>query len=316
VDFDGRERSGTASSPCRLAAAGVTAPVSVVVPTIGRPDRLAGCLQSLAACSPLADEILVVDQSRDGAIATAVAPFREVGVRLVPCATRGVGKARNEGLQRATHETVLVTDDDCTVAPEWVQAAWRLASNEPETLWTGTVLPVGDPLAVPSTIDDSEPYDYTGEMSVGALYPNNMVLNRRLALELGGFDDRVLYAEDNDFCYRWLRAGKRMRYDPGLVVWHHSWRTPEELTQTYHSYWRGQGLLYAKHLRRHDRTMLAFIARDVRNGLRGQVGRVVRRNPAWTDPRQGLFRGLASGLFRGWSIFDESKGESRSPGDG
>jgi GT2 family glycosyltransferase len=36
-------------------------------------------------------------------------------------------------------------------------------------------------------------------------------------------------AEDNDFRYRWLTSGRKVRYEPEMVVWHSDWRTPEEL---------------------------------------------------------------------------------------
>ena len=64
-----------------------------------------------------------------------------------------------------------------------------------------------DPRTVPSTKDDPAPRELTGELLPGLLYPANMAVSRTLALELGGFDERIEAAEDNDFCYRWLRAG-------------------------------------------------------------------------------------------------------------
>ena len=86
---------------------------------------------------------------------------------------------------------MLVTDDDCTVAPDWVGRGWVHMSKDPEQIVTGRVLPAGDPSAVPSLIDDPEPRNYTGEIHFGALYTNNCCLNRGAVLAIGGFDELI-----------------------------------------------------------------------------------------------------------------------------
>jgi GT2 family glycosyltransferase len=281
-------------------------PVSVAVPTVGRAERLRSCLESLAACQPRASEVLVVDQSGDLAVADLVGEFAFSGACVVPCSGRGVSKGRNLGIHEAAHEIVLVTDDDCTVAQDWVGTAWRLMSDNPEKIVTGRVIPVGDRRAVPSTKEDREPIDFTGLTHAGALFPNNMVLGRSLVLALGGFDERFgpeEAAEDNEFCYRWLRAGHILRFEPQLVVWHHDWRSPRQLEEMYVSYARGQGFFYAKHLRCRDLTMLRWIARDVYWALRGLASGVVKRRERWTDPRREILPGLLVGLWRGWRAY-------------
>jgi GT2 family glycosyltransferase len=290
-------------------------PVSVVVPTIGRPRELRRCLGALAACEPSAAEILVVDQSGDPEVAAVVAESSAAGARLVPCDGRGVSRGRNVGLAAAANELVLVTDDDCTVAADWVGAAWELATRHPGAILTGRVLPVGDPAAVPSTKDDPDPREFTGEVHAGALFPNNMAVERSRVLAAGGFDERfgpAEAAEDNEFCYRWLRAGNRLRYEPSLVVYHHDWRTPGELERLYAAYARGQGFLYAKHLRRGDTTMLRWIVRDLVWALRGLASAAIRGRESWTDPRRGILRGLPGGLADGWRAFRDEPPRPRA----
>jgi GT2 family glycosyltransferase len=255
---------------------------------------------------PRAAEILVVDQSGDPEVRDLVASFSSCGARLVSCSGRGVSRGRNLGLHEAEHDVVLVTDDDCTVATDWIGTAWGLIADRPDGIVTGRVLPVGDPSAVPSWKDDSQPHDFTGEIHGGAMFPNNMVLRRSSVLAFGGFDERFgpeEAAEDNEFSYRWLRAGHSLRYEPGLVVWHHDWRRPDELRRLYVAYARGQGFFYAKHLRRGDLVMLRWLARDLYWALRGTAAAVVRRREAWTDPRRGILRGLPGGLVHGWRVY-------------
>ena len=280
--------------------------LSVVVPTIGRVPQLARCLGSLAACEPAAAEILVVDQSGAAEVAALCESHAGSGVRLVPCSGRGVSLGRNVGLRAAANPHVCITDDDCTVAADWVGAAQRLVARHPGAVVTGRVLPTGDPRSVPSTRDDPIPRDHSRERSGGWLFPNNVVLPRDAVLELGGFDERFgpeEAAEDNEFCYRWLTSGGRLFYEPELVVVHEDWRTPEELDRLYVRYARGEGFFYAKHLRRGDLRMVYFLARALLWGLRGLASGVVKGRPGWTDSRRGLLRGLPGGFFDGWRTF-------------
>jgi GT2 family glycosyltransferase len=275
-------------------------PVSVVIATVGRPALLRACLDSLAACRPRAAEILVVDQSGTDETSNVVERFADVSARVLRLDVRNKSLALNIALQEARNEIVLMTDDDCTVSTAWVQAAWTHLAEDSRAIVTGRVLPFGDPLAVPSTIDDEKSRDYTGELHYGSLWGNNMGCNRSQVLALGGFDERFTAAEDNDLCYRWLRAGQRLRYEPDVVVWHHAWRTHSELDRQYFLYGHGQGIFFAKHLGQGDLAVTRFLAWDLYRGARGIVARVVRRRRQWSDPRSGLLRGLALGFVDGW----------------
>jgi len=270
--------------------------VSVVIPTLGRPRLLAECLRSLERCAPQAAEVVVVDQSRDTAVAELVASFSGTRARLVPVARPNVARARNEGLRHAECDVVLFTDDDCTVAESWVGVGWRLMKADSDRIVTGRVLPGGPD--VPSIRESEERHDHTGELQCGVLDSNNLLVPRPALLDFGAFDERLaVAAEDNDLCYRWLRAGRRLWYEPDLVVWHQAWRAPEELARTYDNYWRGQGVFYAKHLRRGDINVLRLLGGDVNGGLRALAAeKLRRRRRSWSAPR---LRPLAAGLVRG-----------------
>jgi GT2 family glycosyltransferase len=294
---------GTASARSHRELVNDVLPVSVVVPTIGRPALLEGCLESLAACAPLAAEILVVDQSDDDAVSRVVAAYLDAGARRIASSVRNRGVAVNLGMHQARNDVVLVTDDDCIVAGSWVGTAWSHLSRDPTAIVTGCVIPLGHAASVTSTIADERRRDFTGELHYGALSGGNMACSRSLVLEFGGFDERVNVAEDNDLCYRWLRASRRLHYEPDLLIWHRAWRTPAELDRQYLAYGRGQGVFYAKHLRARDIRVARFLARDVYRAARGVAAGVVRGPGEWPDPRKGLLRGLAVGLVEGWRTF-------------
>jgi GT2 family glycosyltransferase len=263
-------------------------------------------LEAVTACRPTAAEIIVVDQSRGRMVAALVEELASDWVRLVPSEGRGAARCRNDGLREAAHDIVLGVDDDCAVGRDWVAVGHHLAGLRPGAIVTGRVLPVGDPRAVPSTIDEPTPRELTSERWGAFLYSNNMVMPRDAVLELGGFDERfgpTEIAEDNEFCYRWLKAGKRLFYEPDLVVHHHDWRAPDELERLYVGYARGEGFFYAKHLREGDLRMLVFLGRMVGAGARGLLSAAFKRREAWTDSRRGILRGLPRGFVDGWRVF-------------
>jgi len=274
--------------------------VTVVLPTIGRPELIRNCLESLAQCDPRADEIIVVDSSDDESVENVVAAFREAGARTIHSSAQGLGSAFNLGLQTGKHDIVLLTNDDCTVEPTWVGRGQALASQYGDTIVTGRVRPRGDPAVVPSTIDDPVGREHVGRPNF-VLYTQCMALRRADVLEFGGFDGRVRpSAEDNDLSYRWLRAGRRIRYEPDFVVWHHDWRTREQLERLYVNYGIGQGMVYGKHLRQGDLLVTRYLLADLRAGFRGLIARAVLGPRDYADPRLGLLRGLPVGLARGW----------------
>ena len=162
---------------------------------------------------PAPAEVLLVDQSGDDDVAALV--DRHPAVRRLASDRRGISRAMNEGMEAATFDRVLVTHDDCVVAADWVGAAARELGDATDLIVTGRVEPGdGGTGVVPSTKTDPAPHDFTGELTCGALYPNNMALSRTAVLAFGGFDERLRFAEDNDLGYRWLRAGRRVRYRP------------------------------------------------------------------------------------------------------
>jgi GT2 family glycosyltransferase len=289
--------------------------VSVVIPTIGRPELLRNCLASVLACDPRPGEVLVVDQSSERSTQQLVTETFEGHVRHISCDGRGVARAMNVGLRAASHARVLVTHDDCTVARDWVGVCLEATQAEPRGVITGRVLPPDGSPYVPSTKSSTESEDFTGIFTTGVLWPNNMCLNREAAADIGGFDERRGFwnaAEDNDFCYRWLRAGGSLRYEPRMLVWHHDWRSPEQLVRLHITYARSQGVFYAKHLyENRDRNMLPMIKAELRL-IGGEIREDVRslahafvpgsepRPPRWQRPEREKLPYLFIGMIEGW----------------
>ena len=92
---------------------------TVVIATRDRAPLLRVCLDSVAAQSVKADEVIVVDDGTDVATRDVCAAFD--GVRLLASEGRGIGFARNVGLDAATGDIIIVQDDDDVMMPRRIE---------------------------------------------------------------------------------------------------------------------------------------------------------------------------------------------------
>ena len=100
----------------------VSAPLSVVVPTCNRGDQIMATIHSILNTAYPHLEIIIVDQSDDGATRSAVEQWQnDDRIIYLHTPVKGAGNARNLGVHSAAHEFVALTDDDCTVAANWPQ---------------------------------------------------------------------------------------------------------------------------------------------------------------------------------------------------
>ncbi len=164
-------------------------------------------------------EVLVCDQSGSRETRALCDGYAPLTARWTDGGPPGIARAMNVGLRAAHHELVLITNDDITVAPDWVARAHALLVEDPASLVTGRVLAGGDdPQRVPSTMLYEHARTFTKPQPWG-LFPGNAGGARTPLLELGGFDERDAFgvaAEDNDLAWRWLRSGRTIRYRPEL----------------------------------------------------------------------------------------------------
>ncbi len=169
--------------------------VSVVVPTCGRPQLLARCLEALEAQTlPREDYEIVVVEDR---------------------AREGPATARNRGWRLARAPVVAFTDDDCVPDAAWLERGLRtLEETGADTVTGRVVMPLPQP-----------PTDYERDaqgLERAEFVTANCFCRREWLERLGGFDERfrLAWREDSDLHFRLLQAGASIVRDPGAVVVH------------------------------------------------------------------------------------------------
>lgn len=106
--------------------------LSLVVPVYNVAPYLPRCLESLAALTPPADEIIVVDDGSTDECPRILADFgpRLPQMRVIRQENRGLSAARNTALGVATGKYLAFVDSDDFVSPDAYTEALRLAQDE------------------------------------------------------------------------------------------------------------------------------------------------------------------------------------------
>lgn len=292
-------------------SAHLPAPVSVVISTLDRPQRLARCLDALLAGTRLPAEVVVVDQGDAAPVGAVLDARRALGVPLVHVAQdgRGLSRSQNVGVARAASPVVMVVDDDCVVDPRWVEVAARehVAAGRP-LLLTGRVLPL------PSDEERQLPLSSRTSTARLVLPPDvlpweigtggNFSVDRAAYLRVGGNDERLgtgsagRAGNDIDLFRRLLRAGVEGRYEPDLLVLHER-ATPAEHRSRRWTYGFGVGACAALWRRQEDPDAGAVLRAWLRmrlHLLRHADGAAARVNEV------RVLLGTAQGLWFGWRL--------------
>jgi glycosyltransferase involved in cell wall biosynthesis/GT2 family glycosyltransferase len=209
-----------------------TAPVSVVINTYNRAERLERCLAALSRQTYRQFEVVVVNgPSTDHTEAL----LRSYGnsIRVVSTPSRVLCVSRNLGIACASGELVAFIDDDAVADATWL-ANLAAVLNDPRVGAAGGLVyrmngreiefrnGVIDRRGVVEW-DRGAPGHYSTwrDDRLNTVSGNNCIFRRRLLHEIGGFDERIEYYHDEaDVVMRIAERGFRIEHCPEAVVYH------------------------------------------------------------------------------------------------
>jgi glycosyltransferase involved in cell wall biosynthesis len=195
-------------------------------------------------------ELVVVDNGSTDGTAELLARWADQlpSMRVVPCITRGVNRARNAGVRAARADRILFCDADDVVAPGW---AYRLSSALVEWDLVGGVTDTTVLNNAGVRLSRRNPLSGNLRNAFGSLsyaVGANMGITRRVFEEIGGFDeDFLLGADEIDFCWRAQYAGFRLGFAPEAVVHYRLKSRMTDVMRQAYVFARGDVQLYAKH---------------------------------------------------------------------
>ena len=233
-------------------------PVSAIIATVGRPELLRLCLESLAKQTVRIAEVVLVHCGNDAAteIVTNDPRWREAGmdVRYFHYPERNCARQRNFAIQQAKHDNLLLVDDDVEVDSRWVEELFKPIWTDARVGATMGQL-INQPMATPTffwrlyrTLLHGSVRGFEPGRLIGAALPNGFPVDadkpipcewigggasalRRQAFEsAGGFASFFMGSspgEDLDLGYRLSRTW-RVYYVPSARCIHHQASTGRE----------------------------------------------------------------------------------------
>ncbi|GAB3196522.1 hypothetical protein GCM10027261_19440 [Geodermatophilus arenarius] len=198
--------------------------VTVVVTTYQHAHLLGAALESIAAQTRRADEVVVVDDGSTDDPGSVVAQWP--GTTFIRQENRGLSAARNTGLHAATSSHVLFLDADDLLTPVAVAAGLHSAERHPGAAFVygahrrvdAAVAPLGERRYSPAGPDPRATFlrGNAVAMHATALY------RREVLVAAGGFDERLTRCEDYDVYLR-LAVDHEVASHPvetALYRWH------------------------------------------------------------------------------------------------
>ena len=207
--------------------------VSVVIACPNRSWMLDECLKALAAQTYRSFEVIVLPDGTDGGSGAPAPMPEDVAVSFLPTGKVRPAEKRNIGIKAAKGEIVAFIDDDAYPDAHWIEYAVRYFGDETVGAVGGPgVTPPNDPFLarIGGRVYDNllVSGNYRYRYKAGGVrrdvddYPScNLFVGKSLLDSFGGYRTDFWPGEDTLLCKDIVDSGKRIVYDPWVVVYHH-----------------------------------------------------------------------------------------------
>lgn len=237
--------------------------VSVIIPCLNCEGVISTQLSALErqACDrPW--EIIVSDNGSKDETLKVVKTYqaRMPHLRVVDSSARkGSGPARNIAVTQAKGDYIVFCDADDQVRPGWLQALIDALDTHEVVIGALDLLALNQSWRVPDhhhfgTKNSPQtgllPYRHIAHLKHASAA--NMALHKDIHVQVGGFDESIMFTQDTDYCLRLQKLGHSLTFVPEAVV---DYRLRHSLLGTYRQIYRWgkySVLVYKNHLGNSD----------------------------------------------------------------
>lgn len=166
--------------------------ISIIIPTLNRPDKLKNLLGRLALVIDQ-EELIIVDDSKVAMSKEAIVNQNFPIIYIHRGEKLGVSSARNLGAAKATGDYLLFFDDDDDFTAEWL-SDFRSRFDGNSDLITCDMKIIHE--------NGKEEHVLAKEQKHPIVIPGAWVIKKTLFDTIGGFDERLKFAENTELFFR------------------------------------------------------------------------------------------------------------------
>ncbi len=203
-------------------------------------------------------EILIIDDGSTDNTQQIVETFiatTSLSVRLLSQKPSGLSAARNLAAHKSSAEFIAYIDDDARPHPDWLQALRKAFAHNPHAAAAGgpnlAPAPISRQNAIVTACAGNASHILFTDTTAEHLPGCNFALQRKILLEIGGFDE-IFHAagDDVDLCWRLLDAGHELAFHPTACVFHDRRLIIKDFLRQQRGYGEAEALLFHKHPQR------------------------------------------------------------------
>jgi GT2 family glycosyltransferase len=259
-------------------------PISVLLCTRNRPDKLHRAVESILGNSLRDFELIVVDQSTNKETRAKIGAFRDPRLVYIHSQSVGLSRSRNIAIRAARSEIVVFTDDDCICDRNWLASIVAEYERDPSVMGVfGRVLAHGEagpgqfcPCLIEALERRIVDIPTVPQRALGA--GNNMSFRKDVFRRVGLFIESLgagtpmKAGEDTELVYRALRQRLKFVYAPDPLVYHDNWLSLAAYPALARGYILGGSAVFARFALCFDRVAFGELVRTAHYILRNRLG--------------------------------------------
>lgn len=181
--------------------------ITIIIPTL---DRINGLIRLLDRLSDiiLCDEIIIIDDGHNDQEKLIADRFFDQITYINRGKKLGVSSARNVGAALAKNPYLIFLDDDDEFTSNWLQDFRDMVHKNPDLVFCNMVRVEPNGKKIQVKVSDFR----NGAMGNRIVIPGAWMVKKSLFEKIGGYDERILFAENTEFFFRVFEASLNICY--------------------------------------------------------------------------------------------------------